>query len=48
MKHWPSHGHEFQIWRLVIEQIFMLRWFGGIETMDADQFMMTGFNFDFF
>ncbi|MBA0791482.1 hypothetical protein Gohar_016059 [Gossypium harknessii] len=38
MKGWPK-GHDFQVFKLEIEDIFMINWFGGPKPLTVDQYL---------
>ncbi|XP_047314699.1 protein CREG1 [Impatiens glandulifera] len=38
MKDWPK-GHNFQIFKLEIEDIFMINWYGGPKPVTVDQYL---------
>lgn len=40
MKGWPK-GHNFQIFKLDIEEIFMINWFGGPKPLTVDQYLQA-------
>ncbi|XP_059294064.1 uncharacterized protein LOC132047161 [Lycium ferocissimum] len=40
MKGWPK-GHNFQIFKLEIEDIFMINWFGGPKPLTVDQYLQA-------
>ncbi|KAL2552396.1 protein CREG1-like [Forsythia ovata] len=40
MKGWPK-SHKFQIFKLDIENIFMINWFGGPKPLTVDQYLQT-------
>ncbi|KAL2532169.1 Pyridoxamine 5'-phosphate oxidase family protein [Abeliophyllum distichum] len=40
MKGWPK-SHKFQIFKLDIENIFMINWFGGAKPLTVDQYLHT-------
>ncbi|XP_016512905.2 uncharacterized protein LOC107829944 [Nicotiana tabacum] len=40
MKGWPK-GHNFQIFKLEIEEIFMINWFGGPKPLTVDQYLQA-------
>lgn len=35
---WPK-GHNFQLFKLEIEDIFMINWFGGPKPLTVDQYL---------
>ncbi|KAL4376492.1 hypothetical protein GQ457_02G011530 [Hibiscus cannabinus] len=43
MKGWPK-GHDFRIFKLVIEDIFMINWFGGPKPLTVDQYLKYQMN----
>ncbi|KAL2523382.1 Pyridoxamine 5'-phosphate oxidase family protein [Forsythia ovata] len=38
MKGWPK-SHNFQVFKLEIENIFMINWFGGPKPLTVDQYL---------
>ncbi|XP_019225284.1 PREDICTED: protein CREG1 isoform X2 [Nicotiana attenuata] len=40
MKGWPK-GHNFQIFKIEIEEIFMINWFGGPKPLTVDQYLQA-------
>ncbi|CAN4079293.1 unnamed protein product [Withania somnifera] len=40
MKGWPK-SHNFQIFKLEIEDIFMINWFGGPKPLTVDQYLLA-------
>ncbi|CAL1357908.1 unnamed protein product [Linum trigynum] len=40
MKGWPK-GHDFQVYKLVIEDIFLIDWFGGPKPLTVDEYLKT-------
>ncbi|KAL5582466.1 hypothetical protein UlMin_014908 [Ulmus minor] len=38
MKDWPKH-HNFQVFKLEIENIFLIDWFGGPKPLTLDQYL---------
>ncbi|XP_022133442.1 protein CREG1 isoform X2 [Momordica charantia] len=38
MKGWPT-GHDFRFFKLVIENIFLIDWFGGPKPLTVDQYL---------
>ncbi|KAK1316949.1 hypothetical protein QJS10_CPA05g01875 [Acorus calamus] len=38
MKDWPE-GHSFQIFKLAIEDIFLIDWFGGPKPLTVEQYL---------
>ncbi|KAH0718908.1 hypothetical protein KY285_014939 [Solanum tuberosum] len=40
MEGWPK-GHDFQIYKLEIEEIFMINWFGGPKPLTVDQYLQA-------
>ncbi|TYI75137.1 hypothetical protein E1A91_D07G254200v1 [Gossypium mustelinum] len=43
MKGWPK-GHDFQVFKLEIEDIFMINWFGGPKPLTVDQYLKYKMN----
>ncbi|PSR87613.1 hypothetical protein CEY00_Acc30660 [Actinidia chinensis var. chinensis] len=43
MKGWPK-SHNFQFFKLEIEDIFMINWFGGPKPLTVDQYLHTKMN----
>ncbi|KAA8530279.1 hypothetical protein F0562_004988 [Nyssa sinensis] len=43
MKDWPM-DHNFQFFKLEIEDIFMINWFGGPKPLTVDQYLHTKMN----
>ncbi|XWS32810.1 hypothetical protein CRYUN_Cryun22dG0021500 [Craigia yunnanensis] len=43
MKGWPK-SHNFQIFKLEIEDIFMINWFGGPKPLTVDQYLKYKMN----
>ncbi|XP_057492061.1 uncharacterized protein LOC130777672 isoform X1 [Actinidia eriantha] len=43
MKGWPK-SHHFQFFKLEIEDIFMINWFGGPKPLTVDQYLHTKMN----
>lgn len=43
MKGWPK-SHDFQIFKLEIEEIFMINWFGGPKPLTVDQYLQAKMN----
>ncbi|KAL6143347.1 PREDICTED: protein CREG1 [Fragaria vesca subsp. vesca] len=40
MKYWPK-GHNFQFFKLDIENIFLIDWFGGPKPLTVDQYLQA-------
>ncbi|CAI0455528.1 unnamed protein product [Linum tenue] len=40
MKGWPK-GHDFQVYKLVIKDIFLIDWFGGPKPLTVDEYLKT-------
>ncbi|WMV17500.1 hypothetical protein MTR67_010885 [Solanum verrucosum] len=40
MEGWPK-SHDFQIYKLEIEEIFMINWFGGPKPLTVDQYLQA-------
>ncbi|XP_050381119.1 uncharacterized protein LOC126798254 [Argentina anserina] len=40
MKYWPK-GHNFQFFKLDIEDIFLINWFGGPKPLTVDQYLQA-------
>ncbi|CAN1153331.1 Protein CREG2 [Linum perenne] len=38
MKGWPK-GHDFQVYKLVIEDIFLIDWFGGPKPLTVEEYL---------
>ncbi|KAG6395985.1 hypothetical protein SASPL_142119 [Salvia splendens] len=38
MKWWPK-GHDFQIFKLDVENIFLINWYGGAKPITAEQYL---------
>ncbi|XP_039064853.1 protein CREG2-like [Hibiscus syriacus] len=38
MKGWPK-GYDFRIFKLAIEDIFMINWFGGPKSLTVDEYL---------
>ncbi|XP_020672601.1 protein CREG1 [Dendrobium catenatum] len=47
MQDWPS-GHDFKIFRLDIENIFLIDWFGGPKPITPAQYLENGKNEKYF
>ncbi|KAL0916594.1 hypothetical protein M5K25_014121 [Dendrobium thyrsiflorum] len=47
MQDWPS-GHNFKIFRLDIENIFLIDWFGGPKPITPAQYLQNGKNENYF
>ncbi|XP_050257867.1 uncharacterized protein LOC126703019 [Quercus robur] len=43
MKDWPE-DHSFQFFKLEIENIFLIDWFGGPMPLTLDQYLHTSLN----
>ncbi|CAA3032711.1 CREG1 [Olea europaea subsp. europaea] len=43
MKGWPK-SHKFQIFKLDIEDIFLINWYGGPKPLTVDQYLHTKMN----
>lgn len=43
MKDWPKN-HNFQIFKLDIENIFLINWFGGPKPLTPDEYLHTSLN----
>ncbi|KAF8399338.1 hypothetical protein HHK36_015203 [Tetracentron sinense] len=43
MKDWPK-GHDFQFFKLEIEDIFLIDWFGGPKPLSLDQYLYPRMN----
>ena len=38
MKGWPE-GHNFQVFKLEIEDIFLIDWYGGPKPLSVDEYL---------
>ncbi|XP_052190584.1 uncharacterized protein LOC127800168 isoform X1 [Diospyros lotus] len=43
MKDWPN-GHQFQFFKLEIEDVFLVNWFGGHRALTVEQYLQAEMN----